>query len=248
MGRYDKIDFKYNFKVFWSFLSRYKSLVFLLLFLSFILQSFTVIDKFLLKILIDNGTGFVSGNLVKNKFIQTLISLALAYGLIIILKPIGKWFHLHIINILQSKLIVDLKRDYFNHIVHLSHRFHTTHKTGSLISRLLRGGSAIERMTDVLAFNVAPLIFELVVVAFSVIYFDLNSAIVVFITAVVFVFYSLIMQKMQKMPSIRENEAEDIEKANVSDIFTNIDSIKYFGKEENIKVRYKALSEKTKKA
>src|SRR3989344_5912752 len=162
----EKINFKYNFQVFCGFLLRYKPLVFGILALSFILQSFQVVDKLLLKIIIDDGTEFLSGSLVREPFLKILLGVAAVYGLIIILRPIGKWFHLHILNLLQAHLVLDLKRKYFNHIVHLSHRFHTTHKTGSLISRLLRGGSAIELMTDVLAFNVAPLFFELIVVTF----------------------------------------------------------------------------------
>ena len=36
--------------------------------------------------------------------------------------------------------------------------------------------------------------------------------------------------------------AEDIEKGNISDIFTNIDSVKYFGKEDTIKNKYAKLA------
>jgi ABC-type multidrug transport system fused ATPase/permease subunit len=61
----------------------------------------------------------------------------------------GRWIYLYKINLLESDLIADIKRYYFNHLLTLSHGFHTTHKTGSLISRLSRGSGAVETMTDV---------------------------------------------------------------------------------------------------
>ena len=99
-------------------------------------------------------------------------------------------------------------------------------------------------MTDLLVFNFAPLIFQLIVVFFSIIYFSFKPAIVVLVTILVFVIYSFLIQKLQEKSNVIANETEDIEKANVSDIFTNIEAIKYFGKETNMELRFKKLSEK----
>jgi ABC-type transport system involved in Fe-S cluster assembly fused permease/ATPase subunit len=46
--------------------------------------------------------------------------------------------------------------------------------------------------------------------------------------------YSFYLQKKQEKYKLALNKAEDIEKGFVSDIFTNIDSVKYFGKEKRI--------------
>jgi len=86
------------------------------------------------------------------------------------------------------------------------------------------------------------------VVGGSLLFFDKGSAIAVFITAVVFIIYSFIFQIKQQESNLEANLTEDVEKGNVSDIFTNIDSIKHFGKEDAIEKRYRGLSEKTKKA
>ena len=51
-----------------------------------------------------------------------------------------------------------IKQKFFNHLVDLDHSFHITHKTGSLISRLTRGRGATERLTDVITFNIEPMI------------------------------------------------------------------------------------------
>jgi ATP-binding cassette subfamily B protein len=65
------------------------------------------------------------------------------------------------------------------------------------------------------------------------------------VTAAVFIIYSYIIQHIQKPSSIKANDVEDFEKGNISDIFTNIDSIKYFGKEDYIKNKFKNITDNT---
>jgi len=144
--------------------------------------------------------------------------------------------------------MVDLKRKFFNHILHLDYNFHTTHRTGSLISRLVRAGGAIERMTDVIIFNFSPLVFQFFLAGATLLFFDPLSAAVILITIILFLGYSYIINYFQQATSIKANDQEDIEKANIGDIFTNIDSIKYFGKEVRIKKRFEKLTNTTRAA
>jgi ATP-binding cassette subfamily B protein len=141
----------------------------------------------------------------------------------------------------------DIKRKFFNHIVHLDHNFHTTHKTGSLISRLTRGSRAVESTTDFFLFNGAPLILQFIIVGASVLYFDILSAIMLLLTGGLFIGYSLYIVNKQQKANLISIAAEDREKGNIGDVFTNIDSIKYFGKEDRIKSRFKKLIGDTRK-
>jgi ATP-binding cassette, subfamily B, heavy metal transporter len=244
----EEVNFKHNISEYWRFLRNYKFLFFATLIVSFLLQASHAVDKFLFKIIIDKGTAFSDGSLLVGEFTKLLVLIALVFGGIIILKFFLEWFFLHFMNRLSTGLIVDLKRKYFNHILGLSHNFHTTHKTGSLISKLSRGAGAIERLTDVIIYNFVSLIFSLIIVGGSLIYFNLASGIVLFITAGCFVSYSWILLSYQKKYNLIANDAEDREKGNVSDIFTNIDSVKYFGKELRIKKRFERLTEDVRKA
>jgi len=243
-----KIDFKYNWKIFWSFLKKYKLMLAVVIFLVLIHEIKQIVDKFLFKVVIDKGTEFTAGNLAASAFAGILIIIAVIFLVIMIINVLNNWFQIHIINRLENKLMVDLKTRFFNHLVDLDHEFHATHKTGSLISRLKRGANAMEGMVDILAFNFAPLTLQVIVALASIIYFDWVSAVVLFTTMVVFISFSVIMQKAQEESRVIANKTEDIEKGNVGDIFTNIDSIKYFGKEKLIKNKYKKLSNNTKKA
>ncbi|MBU0893972.1 MAG: hypothetical protein KKF48_01690 [Nanoarchaeota archaeon] len=193
--RGEKINFKYNMSEYWSILKKYKSLFFPLLVISLVVEALFTADKFLFKKIIDDGTEFLAGNIIQNVFIQTLIILALIFASIVILRTIGKWIIIQFMNVLTSRQIKDIKTKYFNHILRLSHNFHTTHKTGSLISRLGRGSGAVETMTDILVFNIAPLVFQLFVVGISLAYFSISSALTILIVAILFISYSFYIQQ-----------------------------------------------------
>jgi ATP-binding cassette, subfamily B, heavy metal transporter len=243
----EKIDFKHNLSLYYDLAKKYKVYFIVLILIALILEAARLWEKFLYKQIIDEGANFLEGTLAQNAFVEVLIIIAGTYAAIILSKSVGHWLKLHLMNRMETKLIMDLKKKFFNHIVHLSHNFHTTHKTGSLISRLTRGSRAIEAITDFFLFSLAPLILQLILLGGAILYFDLATAIAVVVTGVVFVIFSMLIINRQKEANITANNAEDREKGMISDIFTNIDSIKYFGKEKTIKTRYQKLADVSRK-
>jgi len=244
----NKIDFKYNMKLYLSYLKNYRAVFLLILFIILVVESTYIFDKYLFKIIIDKGTEFTSGIINSNALIEILFLVAGAYIAVSIFRIVFKFTHIHLMMKFEVSLVADLKRKFFNHLLGLSYNFHTTHKTGGLISKLVRLGSAIERMTDVLLFNFSPLILQLVIVFFSLMYFSLIPALVVLFTILIFVSYCFFIQKIQEKSSVVAYNIEDNEKSSVADIFTNIDSVKCFGKENKMRSRFKKLSELTKRA
>ncbi|MCK5615673.1 ABC transporter ATP-binding protein [Candidatus Pacearchaeota archaeon] len=243
-----KIDFRYNFGVYLGFLKDYKWMALFVLFMVLIQEFIHVVDKFLFKLIIDNGTLFSAGELLRSEFIRILVLVVGVFAVISIISSIINWLKLHFINRIESGMIRNLKEKFFNHILGLDYNFHTTHKTGSLISRLSRGAGSVERLTDVLLFNFVTLIFQMIVVTLSLIYFDPVSALVVFLTTTIFIVYSVYIQRLQEDSNLEAIKNEDIEKGNVGDVFTNIDSVKYYGKEKFIEERFGGLIEKTRRA
>ncbi|MBT3405041.1 ABC transporter ATP-binding protein [archaeon] len=243
-----KIDFKHNLGEYWQLLKKYK-LIFLVLTLSVIITELVGVgNKFLFKRIIDDGEFFIAGTLASNVFVQTLIWIAVIYIGINLFRVFGKWINVHLLSTLDAELILDIKQKYFNHIIRLDHNFHTTHKTGSLISRMVRGAGAVVNLTDTLVFNFAPLVIQLIAVGISVAYFSMAPALVILGITISFIVYSFIIQQKQQSSRLEFNNTEDIEKGMISDIFTNIDSVKYFGKEKAIQNKYQSLIQKTKKA
>ncbi len=246
--RGEQINFKYNISEYWKVLKRRKGLFFSLMTTILIVEALLVVDKFLFKWLIDDGSLYLEDLIPKDIFVQTLLVIALIYIVVSITRVVGKWISIHLMNRLDSKLIQDVKIRYFNHILRLDHNFHTTHKTGSLISRLGRGSGAVENMTDIVLYNIAPLIFQLVVVGVSLAYFSIGPALVIVGITIAFVSYSFYIQHVQQSSKLVFNDNQDREKGFIGDVFTNVDSIKYYGKEKNISKRYDKTSEKTRKS
>lgn len=243
----EKIEWRRNLRVYWQLLKRYKWLFILTLFVIFLVEMTLVAEKYLFKLIVDNGTEWAADKLEMSTYIKIILAVMIAYVLMALLRTVLKYAQLQMINLMDSRIIKDLKLKFFNHILHLDYDFHTSHKTGSLISRLIRGASAIERMTDVWVFQAAPLVFQLAGVVGGLLLFSVTPALIALLTVLAFVAFSVFIQYFQQSYFIRMNNAEDIEKANISDVFTNIETVKYFGKERRISRIYDKLATKTKR-
>ncbi len=244
----ENINFKFNLKVYWSILAKYKWLFLAVLVVVLLMESASVAEKFMFKLLVDKGTALETGSVALNIFMKYVIILGIVFIAVVLSRTLMQWLHIHLINRLDAHLIKDLKIKFFNHLISLSHSFHVSHKTGSMISRLSRGGRAIERMTDTILFSFAPLIFQVVITSISLAFIDWTSALIIFITILIFLTFNYFRQQKQMPSSVIANDTEDLEKANIGDIFTNVDSVKYFGKEQMIKGKFQRLADNTKKA
>ncbi len=244
----EKINFKYNLKEYFSILSKHKILFASTLFFGFIVSLLFLIDKFLFKIIIDNGELFFSNEITREHFVSIIIFVAVAFAIFRITYLVSTWLRMHFSIMLDSRMNNDLKNKYFKHILYLSHKFHTSHKTGSLISRMNRGSGAVENITNTFAFSFSPLIFNLIVVGSALAFFSWKSALVVFLTSIVFIGYSYYVQHIQQGARLEYNKKRDREKGFISDIFTNVDSIKYFGKEKRINKLFTNLVGETRAA
>lgn len=243
-----KVNWKYNIKTYLEFISEYKLFAFFVIFFVVLQELYGIVNKYLFKILVDKGSDFASGVLIKEGFIFILLVIGSVFLIVAIINVVSGFLKNHFLNRLEVNMMKDLKRKYFNHIISLDHNFHVTHKTGSMISRLTRGNSALERITDLMTYNFISLFIQTIFVFFSLAYLDFASFIIVFVTMIIFVAYNFYLQRLQEESNVIANKTEDIEKGNIADIFTNIDSIKYFGKEKMIKEKYEKLSENTRKA
>lgn len=243
-----KIDFKYNLREYLGFVLNYKFLLFFIVISSLSYQFLELSESYLFKKIVDNANLYLNNSLPSNSFVSLLFYLGVVFIFVIFLRFILKWIGIFLLNKIQASLIAEFKRKYFNHIISLSHKFHTSNKTGSLISRLNRGSRAMEMLTDVLFFQVAPLLFQSVIVGFSLFYFNKIAGIISVLTILVFISYSFIIQMIQKKYKAIANQFEDSEKGFIGDIFTNIDSVKYFGKENKIKHLFFKKTRDTKEA
>jgi len=242
------LDVKYILKTYWSFLRKEKPLLTGLIISALFITLIGLYTRILYKTVIEKGEIFARGEMSASTFVESFIIIAIIWIIALILVAITDWIKIHILNKLETNMMYDLKTYFYNHILNLSHKFHTTHKTGSMIARIGRGSSAMERMTDFMAFQILTLIFELIISGIALVYIDKTIGLVALISGIMFIFYHNTLQKIQRKRTLVTNSAEDIEKAMIGDTFTNIDSIKHYGKENIIQNKYSFLSNKTKNA
>ena len=241
-----EIRFKENFKEYWGVLKNYKRMFWALILIIFIGELLNFIPKILFKKLIDDGTLFGAGTLSREIFLHNIYLISGAFILTFLIFAVINIFTFHMINVLDEKLSYFIKNKYFNHVLRLDHNFHTTHKTGSLISKLIRGTDAIRSLTDKIAFNFIPLIIQIGIVGFSFAYFSMTSSFIVLIVMFLSIFFNQVVQNKLTKTRIVYNMARDFEKGNIADYFTNIDSIKYFGKSKYVEEKHDDLTKDTK--
>lgn len=244
----EKVHIKENFKEYLSYLKKHKLLLFFTFLTVFLVEAKSLSDRYLFKIVVDKGTEFSAGNLLSADFLKILLIIAGVYIALSIFSSIMNWMRFYLSNKLDSKIIYELKQKYFRHLIHLDHNFYSTHKIGSLISKLGRGASAIERTTDTLVFEFGPLVLQLIISTSVLIYLDKLSALIIFITILLLIGYSYFMQRRAEPASISLNKTDDLEKGHTADFFTNIDSIRHYGKENYILSKYKSLISNTQTA
>lgn len=241
----EKVELRESFKLYSELAKTYKWMFVFVILIALIYSLSHVVEKYLFKVLIDNGTEFAAGKVNSADFIKIVWIVVAVFFAALIVKTATYWLKIHIMNRLENKIILDLKKKFFDHIVSLPHRFHVSHKTGSLISKLTRGARAVEHITDFFVFSIMPVVAELLIVGSAILYFDVLSAVMVILVAFVFIIFSMALLDKQKDSRIKADEAEDREKAIISDVFTNIDSVKYFGKENRIKALFAKVIQDT---
>ncbi len=90
-----------------------------------------------------------------------------------------------------------------------------------------------------------PLLLKITISFIIIAFFDIYSAIIILLVSVIFIVFSVYILGKQQKANLERNDTEDIEKGFVSDVFTNIETIKHFGKEERINKLFNIHSKNT---
>ncbi|MFA5126072.1 MAG: ABC transporter ATP-binding protein [archaeon] len=240
-----KINWKDNAEYYYWIAKPYWKWFGLIIFLIFIQTLIEVGHNYLFKLVIDYGTDLVSNKIGADFFVSFIFLLGIVYLVSVIVLSFVKFYRMCWLNFMEVKMMLDIKRDIFNHLIGLSHNFHTTHRTGSLISKLIRSSKSVEGITDFLTFHGSPLIIK-VLISFAVIaFFDFYSGLIVLFASIIFIAYCFYILERQQRANLERNDAEDYEKAFISDTFTNIETVKHFGKEKRMSSLFSGIANTT---
>ena len=241
----EKVDYRYNFKTYFSLLKGNYVLLFILFILILFIEGTYVFESFLLKIILDTIVESAPEN--ADTVLRTITLVIGIFIGMVILRIITGAVRLKLLHIIDANAIQRMKERFFKHIVRLSYRFHTNHKTGSLISRLTRCSSSLENFTDTFVFNFAPFLFKSLWVIIFVSFYSWFAVSIILVTMILFIIFTYWRQKKNEEKNLAMNDAEDAEKSFISDVFTNIQSVLLFGKEKVVFSKHQKRVKFTKK-
>ncbi|MFA6064231.1 MAG: ABC transporter ATP-binding protein [archaeon] len=244
-GEEEKVNYADNLRYYFTIAKPYWAYFVVVLVCIFAQTFMEVGQNYLFKLLVDSGGEFFAGNLLKEAFISLILFLAGVYFVSMLIQGFAKYYRMLWLNTFEVKMMFDVKKDIYDHLIGLSHNFHSTHRTGSLISKLNRSGKSIESLTDFITFQGSPLIIKVLVSFVAIAFFDLTSALIVLLACIVYILFSLYVLGIQQKVNVERNNAEDYEKGFISDTFTNIETIKNFGKEKRMGGIFSSIANKT---
>ncbi|MDC0069662.1 ABC transporter ATP-binding protein/permease, partial [Gammaproteobacteria bacterium] len=171
--------------------------------------------------------------------IAGLVSLALMYGLMVLLPGALTELRSAVFTPVSefAQRVIGLKA--FSHIHDLSMRFHLDRRTGGLSRAMERGTRALQQITGLFAFNIAPTLFEIGLVSvYLAITYPVKYVLVILVAVAGYVAFTLIFTewrtKFRREMVTQESRATSIG----VDSLLNFETVKYFGNEKYEADRY----------
>lgn len=232
------VNYKHTFSYLKESFLKYKYLFIVMLYFVAVINILELVERLIFKQIIDSATEYSMGLISTEVLIGIGLLMGFLFVLIMFSYAIGEWFSLHLLIKLQVLQIYDFRVKVFSHTIGLSHNFHINHKTGSMISKIIRGSSAMESISDNVYFAFAPFLFQMIASISLLAVFNFTTAMIVSVIVIIFLGYGFFITHIRQKYVVIANKNEDSEKGLLSDFLTNIDSIKYFGKEELVKEKF----------
>jgi len=132
----------------------------------------------------------------------------------------------------------------FEHIHHLSMRYHITRKTGGLSRIIERGVKGVDFLLRFLLFSIGPLILELLLIGIVLaVMFDIWYLAVVAGTIAVYVWFTFAVTEWRVKLRREMNDQDTDANQKAIDSLLNYETVKYFGAERREAARYDAAME-----
>lgn len=149
---------------------------------------------------------------------------------------------------MADRVVYHLNRQVFSALSEQSMDFHSNRFGGSLVSQANKFTSAFSRLSDLMLFNIAPMVysfvFTFVILAPVLPYFALALAVfaLIFISIAWFSFGSI------RELNVKEAEAQNKVSGQIADSITNILAVKSFSRENHEKARFEAFAKDARQA
>ncbi len=207
-----------------------------------------VYGPIVLKDLIDGLESLMSGPST-DQALASLFTLTLLYGLMVLLPGALTEIRAAVFTPVSefAQRIIGLKA--FSHLHELSMRFHLDRKTGGLSRAIERGTRALQQITGLFAFNIAPTVFEisLVSIYLALSYPPKYVAVILFAVTSYIAFTLLFTEWRTRFR--REMVTQESRATSIGvDSLLNFETVKYFGNENYESKRYNDALERYQEA
>ena len=126
-----------------------------------------------------------------------------------------------------------LQVDLFTHLHNLSLRWHLGRKTGEVLRVMDRATQSINNLLSYVLFNIAPTLVDIgIAVVYFVIAFDGWFGLIVFITMIGYILFTIYITEWRTKYRRIMNEKDNATKAKAVDSLLNFETVKYYGAEE----------------
>ena len=127
----------------------------------------------------------------------------------------------------------------FQHLHHLSLRFHLNRKTGGVSRAIERGIRGIEFLLRFMLFNILPTILEILLVC-GILWklYGISFAIITLLTLVIYIAWTLLITEWRLKYRRVMNETDNEANTRAIDSLLNFETVKYFGNESHESSRY----------
>jgi len=218
------MGFREDIKIIWSYLKKYKKIVYATFFLAIIFAFF------------DASVPYIYGRLVDTVSTGTISSLILALLGMWVLTSFLSDFFKRFVSLKGDFMAIDVSNDFIcdisSHVMDLPLSFHREKKVGELVSRITRAGEAFHSIVADTIFWVAPrfltVIIGLIVLLFINWQLSLGALIVFFLSAATAIIRSPMLMKTQRVLNKKFDKSAGI----LNDSLFNIQTIKSSGVED----------------
>ncbi|MBU6389567.1 ATP-binding cassette domain-containing protein [Patescibacteria group bacterium] len=132
-----------------------------------------------------------------------------------------------------------LSDELFSHLLSLPIAYHVDQKIGGLSRKITRGGRAVTFILDFLIINIIPTIVELIIVTFFLLrLYPVVYGITTFVTVSCYAWFTVWATEKRQKYRLGANIADDEVAAQEVDALTNIETVKYFNNEPELRKRY----------
>jgi ATP-binding cassette subfamily B protein len=225
----------------WPYLTEFKVRVWLAIACLVAAKVASVGLPFVLKHTVDN----LNLDTTKEAIMAATLGLIVAYGTLRLANVLFGEIRDTLFGRVTERAMRRLGLTVFNHLHKLDLDFHLSRQTGGLSRDIERGTSGVSFLMRFLIFNIGPTLLEIAMVVGLLFYnYGASFAIVIFVSVVLYVFFSMKATDWRTKYVKQVNQADNNSTSRAIDSLLNFETVKYFNNEKFEADRYDVDLEK----